>query len=143
MCELAHATGDQPVLMSTIAERQQLSRKYLHALLTALKTAGLVRSTRGSGGGFTLARAPEDIRLSEILRALEGPLTLVDCVGDEMACDRSGRCAARLIWQAVAAAVEGVLDKFTLADMVAMKQEANTSDKIPECPLPHAATGSA
>ena len=81
--------------MSAIADRQALSRKHLHALLTSLKSAGLVDSTRGPGGGFELTRSPARIRLSEILHALEGPLSLVHCVSDKRACVRSNGCAAR------------------------------------------------
>ena len=65
MFELARSFGGAPVLMSAVAERQDLSRKYLHALLTTLKSAGLVRSVRGAGGGFLLARPPAEIRISE------------------------------------------------------------------------------
>ena len=73
MFELARGFGQDPLLMSTVAERQGLSRKYLHTLLTTLKTAGLVRSVRGAGGGFVLARPPAEIKLSEVITALEGP----------------------------------------------------------------------
>jgi len=118
MFELARGFGQAPVLMSTVAERQGLSRKYLHTLLTALKSAGLVRSVRGAGGGFVLARPPAEIKLSEVLRALEGPLSLVDCVADKRACDRSNHCPARRVWQELAGAVENVLDNVTIADLV-------------------------
>ncbi|MFH1748281.1 MAG: Rrf2 family transcriptional regulator [Planctomycetota bacterium] len=118
MFELAQVFGQAPVLMSTVAERQNLSRKYLHTLLTALKAAGLVRGVRGAGGGFVLTRPPEEIRLSDVLRALEGPLSLVDCVADKRACDRSSRCPARRVWRELAGAVENVLDNVTLADLV-------------------------
>lgn len=119
MLELARQFGKAPVLMSTLAERQGLSRKYLHALLTALKSAGLVRSLRGPGGGFILARPPAQIKLSEILHAAEGPLSLVDCVADRRACNRSKRCPARRVWRDLSGAVEDVLDNVTLEDMVA------------------------
>jgi len=119
MFELARAFGQAPLLMSTVAERQGLSRKYLHALLTTLKSAGLVRSVRGTGGGFALTRPPVEIRLSEVLRALEGPLSLVDCVADGRACDRVNRCPARGVWQELAGAVEGVLHNVTLDDLIA------------------------
>jgi len=117
MLELARCHGQAPVLMATVAERQDLSRKYLHALLTRLKTAGLVRSQRGIGGGFVLARPPDEIRLGDIIRALEGPLVLVDCVGDPRACRRSKDCAARGVWQRLAETVENRLDSVTLAEM--------------------------
>ncbi len=118
MFELARGFGEGPLLMSDIAERQGLSRKHLHALLTYLKSAGLVRSVRGPGGGFVLTRSPDQIRLSEVLRALEGPLSLVDCVADRRSCDRANRCAARGVWQKLSGAIEEVLDGVTLEDLV-------------------------
>ena len=126
MFELARAFGEGPLLMSAIAERQGLSRKHLHALLTSLKSAGLVRSIRGPGGGFVLTRAPGLIRLSEVLRALEGPLALVYCVPDRRACDRVNRCAARKVWQELSRAIEEVLDGATLEDLVGQEAEPHS-----------------
>jgi len=119
MLELARCHGDQPVLMGTLAEREDISRKYLHTLLTGLRGAGLVRSIRGARGGFVLARHPSEIKLSAVLHALEGPLSLVDCVGDKRVCDRAGHCAARGVWQELSEALEGVLDSVTLQDLIA------------------------
>lgn len=117
MLELARGFGQPPLLMGTVAERQGLSRKYLHALLSALKSAGLVRSVRGTHGGFVLARPPAEIKLSEVLLALEGPLSLVDCVADGRACDRARGCPTRRVWQQLAEALENVLENVTLADL--------------------------
>jgi Rrf2 family cysteine metabolism transcriptional repressor len=119
MFELAQGFGHTPVLMSTVAERQSLPPKYLHALLTRLKTAGLVRSMRGSGGGFVLTRPPAEIRLREILCALEGPLSLVACIADKRACNRANRCPARRVWQDIADAVDDALENVTLQDLLA------------------------
>lgn len=118
MLELARCFGGSPVLMGTLAEREDLSRKYLHALLTALKSAGLIRSVRGTGGGFVLARSPSQIRLSEVLHALEGSLSLVDCVADTRACAKSNQCPARRVWQELSGAIENVLDNVTLEDLI-------------------------
>ena len=118
MLELARRYGEPPVLMSVLAERESLSRKYLHALLTALKEAGLVRSVRGAGGGFLLSRAPSEIRLNEILHALEGPLSLVDCVTDEGVCSKTERCTARRFWEGLSGTIEGALEKVTLEDLI-------------------------
>jgi len=119
MLELARRFGELPVLTRALAEREGLSPKYLHAQLTALKSAGLVYSIRGAGGGFVLARSPRQIRLSEVLHALEGPLSLVDCVADTRACDRSMRCQARRVWQELSGAIEDVLANITLEDLIA------------------------
>ena len=128
MLELARQFGKVPLLMSTLAQRQGLSRKYLHALLTALKSAGLVRSRRGPGGGFVLARPPAQIKLSEILHALEGPLSLVDCVADRRACNRSKRCPARRVWRDLSGAIEDMLENITLEDMTA--SEVKTCSRL-------------
>jgi Rrf2 family protein len=118
MLELARSFGGDPLLMSTLAERQGLSRKYLHALLTALKSHDLVQSVRGPGGGFVLSRPPGKITLSEVLQAVEGPLSLVDCVTDKKLCDRSSRCVARKVWQQLSGAIESVLDSVTLQELI-------------------------
>ena len=132
MLELARCHGQSPLRMRVLAERESLSRKYLHGLLTALKEAGLVRSVRGPGGGFLLARAPSKIRLSQILHALEGPLSLVDCVADERACGRTKSCTARRVWAELSATIESVLEKVTLEDLIASENRAcsNVKDSI-------------
>ena len=125
LLELARRFGEAPVLMSTLAQRQGLSRKYLHALLTALKSADLVHSVRGPGGGFVLARPPAQIKLSEILHAAEGPLSLVDCVADRRACNKAKRCPARRVWRDLAGAIEGVLANITLGDLMAPEKKCS------------------
>jgi Rrf2 family transcriptional regulator, cysteine metabolism repressor len=118
MLELADAFGEGPVMMSSISRRQGLSRKYLHALLTALKDAGLVRSLRGAKGGYVLTRAPETIRVSEIFVAMEGTMALVDCVRDPSVCTRSKRCTARKMWKDVNDAMASVLENVSLSDLL-------------------------
>lgn len=126
MLELARCRGDSPVLMSTLAEREGLSRKYLHALLTALKSAGLVQSVRGAGGGFVLSRDPSEMRLSEILGALEGPVSLVDCVVDKRACSRASGCTARGVWQELSRAIDSMLDSMTLEDLIVRERRGSS-----------------
>ena len=108
--------------MADLAEREGLSRKYLHTLLTGLKAAGLARSVRGAGGGFVLAREPSEIKLKEVLHALEGSLCLVDCVADERACARANGCTARGVWQELSGVIENMLDNVTLADVIAAEK---------------------
>lgn len=117
MVDLAQTHGNGPVLVRSIAERQEISSKYLHALLASLKSAKLVRSVRGSGGGYTLARDPSEIRLNEILEALEGPFAVVDCVLDEELCDRAACCAVRDVWQNLSASLESQLADVTLSEL--------------------------
>ena len=123
MLELARCYGQEPVVMADLAEREGLSRKYLHTLLTGLRAAGLTRSVRGAAGGFALAREPSEINLKEVLQALEGPLCLVDCVEDERACDRANGCTARGVWQELSGTIENKLGSMTLADVIAAEKE--------------------
>lgn len=123
LLELALYHGKGPLMMQTIAEKQGVSRKYLDAIFTSLKTAGLVRSRRGAGGGHMLAREPHEIHLDEVFRALDGPTALVDCVADSEICQRSHRCVTRGVWKTVGDAIDDALSKISLADLVKEHKE--------------------
>lgn len=118
MLELAHHHGQGPVMMQSIATNQGVSRKYLDTIFSSLKNAGLIHSRRGIGGGHVLARPPDQIRVGDVMRAIEGPISLVDCVRDAAYCARSHRCATRDVWTEVTEAIEHVLDGITLADLL-------------------------
>ncbi len=126
---LARGYGSGPMLMSTLADNERLSRKYLHALLASLKSAGLVQGVRGVGGGFELSRPPWTIRLNDVLRAVEGPLSLVDCVDQAGTCGWSGNCTTRRVWQKLSTEIESVLKGVSLQDLLAM--EALPADTTP------------
>jgi len=123
MLELSNRYGKGPTMMSEIAECQKISRKYLHSLLVNLKKVGLVRSIRGAGGGYVLAKPPSEILASEIIQALEGPFLPVDCLQDLSLCENASQCAAREIWQEVGDAVRDVLASYTI-EQIAAKQNA-------------------
>lgn len=131
MLELAIHYGEGPVMMQSIADSQGVSRKYLDTIFTSLKNAGLVHSRRGIGGGHVLTRDPEKVHLGEILRAIEGPISLVDCVSDPAVCERSHRCVTRDVWSEVSGAIENVLDKITLAELV--RKHAGIKDSPHRC----------
>jgi len=118
MLELARNYGGGPLLMRAISDKYGLSRKYLHALLTSLKAAGLVRSVRGSGGGYNLTRTPASISVSEVVRALEGSLAPSECVEDASVCVRSSECAAHDLWTEMHSLVENLLSEVSLADLL-------------------------
>lgn len=122
MVELARFYGGGPLLMRAISEKHGISRKYLHALLTNLKAAGLVRSVRGAGGGYVLSKAPATIQVSEVIRVLEGSLSPAECVEDNALCERSDECVALSLWEEVNKAIEQVLGDISLADL--LRQEA-------------------
>ena len=120
--ELARSPGNEPLQMSEIARRHNLSRKYLHAMLTSLRQHGLVTSQRGVKGGYRLARAPEEIKVREILTALEGDLAITDCIADPESCARSGDCETFGIWKSVNDAMVNALDGVSLADVINNKE---------------------
>ena len=116
--ELAKNDGNRPLQIKLIAQRQDISVKYLEQLMTILKSAGFVRSIRGSKGGYLLARAPNEINLSEVFNCLEGLVTTVDCVRDSNYCQRTTDCVTRQVWTQVQNAIKNVLQSITLQDLV-------------------------
>ncbi len=117
-----HADEVRPNSVRDIAERTGLPQPYLEQILLALKGAGLVRSKRGVGGGYVLARSPADIALSDIVGAVEGPITAGDFGEPHTngACDHEGQCVLLAIWGLVGERMRHLLDSFTLEDIASM-----------------------
>ena len=115
-----HADESGPTSVRDIAERTGLPQPYLEQILLALKGAGLVRSKRGVGGGYVLARTPDAIRLSDIVSAVDGPITLGDFgqPHQDGACDHEGQCVLLSVWGDVGDYMRQHLDGYTLADCV-------------------------
>jgi len=122
MVQLGRHFGRGPASLAEIAAEEDLPRAYLEQLVMSLRDAGLVVSTRGARGGYELSRSPETIRMSEVLRALEGPIAPMICATDDpehaTTCDRSSRCTVNLLWVRVRDAIAGALEGMTLADLV-------------------------
>ena len=122
MVQLARHFGAGPASLAGVAAEEDLPRAYLEQLVVNLREAGLVVSTRGAHGGYELARPPATITMSEVLRALEGPIAPMICATDDpehaVTCDRSSRCTVNVLWVRVRDAVTGALDSMTLADLV-------------------------
>lgn len=118
MLDLAIQPGDSAVPLRDVAERQEISDKYLEQIVTQLARGGLVRSVRGAGGGYLLTRTPEEYTVGEILRQLEGNLAPVSCVSGGSCCGRADRCVTLEVWQQIQDAVDSVVDNITLADLV-------------------------
>ena len=129
MMELAMNFGRGPVLVETIAKKQEISGKYIHVLVTGLRSAGLVRTVRGPSGGYELTRPPSKITALEVVAALEGRNVPVECVADASSCPRAGRCATRDVWCDVASAMNGVLSGLTLAQL-ADRQRAKQDEAV-------------
>jgi Rrf2 family iron-sulfur cluster assembly transcriptional regulator len=115
----AEETG--PTSVRDIAERTGLPQPYLEQILLALKGAGIVRSKRGVGGGYVLARPADEITLGSIVSAVDGPIAVGDFgqPHENGACDHEGQCVLLAVWSEVGSHMRRHLDSFTLADMVA------------------------
>lgn len=119
---LAHEEGRGPVLVSDLADRDGIPRKFLETILLDLKRHGLVQSKKGRGGGYFLRRSPAEITFGNVIRALEGPLALVPCVSQTaytkcVECVDEQTCGVRIAMQEVREATSQILDHTTLADI--------------------------
>ena len=118
LLELALHRGQEPVFLKDIARQQEISLSYLEHIISPLIAGGIIRSTKGPRGGISLARNPEDIKLSEITRLLEGSVAPVEGVNDPSVCTRSSSCATRDVWTRLKEVMDGVLESTTLQDLV-------------------------
>ena len=126
MLDLALHFGEGPIMVKDIASRQEISGRYLEQLLAPLKVAGLVRSIRGAHRGFTLARAPSEIRLIEIIQIMEGSTAPVECVDDASICPRGDSCVTREVWVEMKKGTDTVLESITLQDLMQRQKERNS-----------------
>jgi Rrf2 family protein len=127
LVELARHYQAGSLSLAEIARAEGLSEKYLESLFAALRSAGLVRSQRGSRGGYVLTRAPEDVRLREVFDVLEGSEPYVQCTSDPAACPRRDHCATRRVWVRMYDASMQVLESTTLADLAASDAELGSN----------------
>jgi len=125
LVELAHHFGQGPVQSAEIAARQEVPEPYLDQLLTTLRRAGFIRSVRGPQGGHALIREPREVKLSEVMLALEGSLAPLACVDDPEACTKSGGCVQREVWVRVRDATLDILEGVTIADLAVKETEYN------------------
>lgn len=123
MLELA-LEEEQVVKLKDVAERQGISVKYLEQIISVLQKCGYVKSMRGPGGGYKLSKRPEEYTVGMILRQIEGSLAPVACLEEEVnSCERSSSCVTLRLWQMMYDAINGVVDKVTLADLVDWERE--------------------
>ena len=123
LIDLVINSTEGPILVRDISERQGMSARYLEQLLLAPKAAGMIRSTRGARGGFTLARAPEEITLREIVQIMEGSISPTECADDPKICPSSSSCATHEIWVRIKKATDEILESITLQDLVDRQNE--------------------
>lgn len=131
MLNLAHnyKNGNEAVILKSVSDNEEISIRYLEQIVIPLKISRLVKSIRGAGGGYTLARHPSEIKVSEILHALEGSCCLVDCVEDDDYCDRIPICASFEIWKEASRLLRDYFDGITLQDLIKLHDKKNSKGK--------------
>lgn len=112
---LARSAG-KVVSLAQVAEEEKISRGYLEEVAADLKRAKILKGKKGKGGGYILAREAKDINVSEIITALEGPISPVKCLGD-VKCLKEKFCGTKKIWQSLKSKIEDYLEKITLEDI--------------------------
>jgi Rrf2 family transcriptional regulator, cysteine metabolism repressor len=138
MVQLGRRFGAGPASLAEIASDEDLPRPYLEQLVMSLRDAGLVVSTRGSHGGYELARPPQDIAMITVLRALEGPIAPMICATDdalaahESTCDRTARCTVNFLWIRIRDAISETLEGISLADLVPERTETSQPLQLQE-----------
>ena len=130
LAELAQAYPTSAVSLRDVAEQQMLSVKYLEQIMMSLKSAGLVESVRGARGGYGLARPPADISIRDIYRALDGTVSLTECVDEPARCPVHETCPTRDLWADISGAISEKLGSTTLQDIVA-KMESKAQALTP------------
>ncbi|MEA2647263.1 MAG: hypothetical protein QOE92_2346 [Chloroflexota bacterium] len=121
MTELARSYGKGPLSLTEVSRVEMLPLPYLEQLVVPLRRAGLVEGVRGLHGGYTLSRPPVEMTAGQVLRVLEGPVSLVDCTALDYvsgSCEREGDCYSSGLWHRIKVTVEAILDATTLDDLV-------------------------
>ena len=129
MVDLAEHQGEGYVSLKDIAERQDISKKYLEQIIPVLNRASFLKANRGSQGGYRLAKAPKAYTVKEILELTEGSLAPVACLDDDPSgCERSASCATIALWKGLQETIENYLGGITLQDLLDRQREmyANT-----------------
>jgi len=126
--ELAESYRQGPLQLKIIAQHQDISVKYLEQIIAMLKSGGFVKSIRGAKGGYILAKAPNQIKLSDVFDCLEGRVTTVECIEDEDYCARVADCVARKLWVWVQEAIDSVLQSITLQDLLDRAKDKRALD---------------
>lgn len=126
MLELAQDQNARPLPLPLIAQRQEISEKYLESIIALLVKGRLVEGVRGKGGGYRLCRPAKDYSVGEILRLAEGSLAPVACLeSEENTCPRAGMCQTLPVWEMLGTLIQGYLDSVSLEDLLA--QSGNRS----------------
>lgn len=125
MIDLAQHYGEGCVALKEIANRQEISKKYLEQVVSPLVSAGLLHVTRGYLGGYELARTPQQINCADIVAATEDGLELLDCTSGKFACGRDETCLSQYVWKGLEEVIATYLRGITLQDI--LEREADSA----------------
>ena len=129
LIDLAEHQNDGYVALKDIAQRQEISKKYLEQIVPVLNKSDILRTNRGFQGGYRLAKLPDKYTVGEILRLTEGSLAPVACLEhDPVECERSGECATLPVWQGLYRVINEYLDGITLQDILDQQRERCAND---------------
>ena len=129
MIELATNEGKEYMTLREVSENQGISEKYLESIIKILVKDGMVFGLRGKGGGYKLAKSPEECTVGSILKLTEGSLAPVSCLeGDQNGCDRAGDCVTLPVWKELGDLIDNYLESITLANVVSQTEEIPSSD---------------
>lgn len=121
--------GNEAIILRNVSEEEEISIRYLEQIIIPLKINKLVKSIRGAGGGYILARHPSKIKLNEILLALEGTCCLVDCAEDEDYCHRIPICATYEVWKETSNLLKNYFENLTLQDLIEISRKKQRNSK--------------
>ena len=137
LLDLAIHYNNEPVQLKDIAHRQEISLNYLEQIIAPLIRAGIVRSIRGARGGVQLAKQTREVKLSDVMRILEGSISPVECLENPKSCSRSRYCATYDIWSEMKQAMDSVLESTTLQDLVEQQQRKGQPEEATHHTKPH------
>ena len=132
LVDLAQHRDEGFIALKDIAERQNISKKYLEQIVPVLNKSNILRTNRGFQGGYKLAVSPDKCTVGEILRLTEGSLSPLACIDDDdfIQCDRSGVCSTLYVWQGLKKVVTEYLDSITLQDILDKQLENYANDYV-------------
>lgn len=129
LLDLAEHQNDGFIALKDVAERQNISKKYLEQIVPIFNKTNILKTTRGFQGGYRLARRPDQYTVGEILRLTEGNLAPVACLEHEpIECERSGECATLPVWQGLYRVINEYVDSITLQDILDQQKERYAND---------------
>jgi Rrf2 family protein len=131
MLEIALDNSESGVFQKDIAERQNISVKYLDNIIASLKTAGLIINKKGKKSGYRLSLKPKEIKVLDIYKAFEPGICIVECLSDNYICDRSAKCGVRNFWSGLNKSIIDYFGAFTLEDLINEHREKTVPDILP------------